>query len=731
LYLQGAVLGKILIQDMVEIKVGFDRACFRTNFNKTEQDKCCFVLQATHRTLNLETDTSKECEEWVTALRYIISSYRLNNNDGNASNATVDQDGHGRTDSNYSTASYGGEYKNSRAQEGLRSDSSGSSNSALLRSLSTFWRRGKQSTGSRESAASDANSDISSSPPGVTKRNNNQTAHRHTRTMTLADTADIGSRGQLMAMEERHDVLRSELSDMHQRLRLLSQACGICCDMMWESGARDEGCEGQDVATNVATPAGTYTDDDHPLFLPPWQGGNRRGDSVKQGSDPPRGGPLAGKTPTSLNETKRLAQVMLRMSTNLVQGRGGEAALEDGDEKEKEETGVVVEEMEDETIHETDKEVLQVLEDETTPTPLVERPRARSSRASTMRSVDVYENLRKALLLKLDRAIDINRLQRKIDEQSEIIEKMEEQISHYDVLSMFVVQQQDHKQQQQEQQEQKKNASLASNNNNAFSTGRMSSMVAGNIDGWLNTLTPDLNVSWTSQQQEAQGRNRAVTGIPPGVDSTNNFEASTEDSQKRQEERSLRGSLMFDFVELSELGELSNAVDGVNAVNAANAANAANAVNAAENPVANNNSRKDNDNEKKDPNNRRSSRTASSLSNSSVGDMDEVPSDEETDEERFSGLSTLSSGAGKELADKLARSRRLSSAYTADDVSMNKQNTTKEDEKDAATSSAATPVDWKRPILKSMGTPPPPPRTKKSSKKKGPPPPPPPRVKKK
>ena len=111
--------------------------------------------------------------------------------------------------------------------------------------------------------------------------------------------------------------------------------------------------------------------------------------------------------------------------------------------------------------------------------------------------------------------------------------------------------------------------------------------------------------------------------------------------------------------------------------------------------------------------------------------MDEVPSDEETDEERFSGLSTLSSGAGKELADKLARSRRLSSAYTADDVSMNKQNTTKEDEKDAATSSAATPVDWKRPILKSMGTPPPPPRTKKSSKKKGPPPPPPPRVKKK
>ena len=126
-YLQGVVLGKILIQDMVEVRVGFDRGLFRTNFNKPEQNQCCFLLQANHRTLNLETDTTRECEEWVTALRYVISAHRLK------IESQQNQEGTDR------------KVGSSRASEEGRSESgsSGSGGGGLMRSM-TFWMRGNK-----------------------------------------------------------------------------------------------------------------------------------------------------------------------------------------------------------------------------------------------------------------------------------------------------------------------------------------------------------------------------------------------------------------------------------------------------------------------------------------------------------------------------------------------------------------------------------------------------------
>ena len=126
-YLQGVVLGKILIQDMVEVRVGFDRGLFRTNFNKPEQNQCCFLLQANHRTLNLETDTTRECEEWVTALRYVISAHRLK------IESQRNQEGTDR------------KVGSSRASEEGRSESgsSGSGGGGLMRSM-TFWMRGNK-----------------------------------------------------------------------------------------------------------------------------------------------------------------------------------------------------------------------------------------------------------------------------------------------------------------------------------------------------------------------------------------------------------------------------------------------------------------------------------------------------------------------------------------------------------------------------------------------------------
>ena len=77
-----------MVKDMVEVRKGFDRSLFRANFDKPEQKECCFTLQASHRTLNLETDTVTECADWVSALHYIISKHELDSVDSILSGVT-------------------------------------------------------------------------------------------------------------------------------------------------------------------------------------------------------------------------------------------------------------------------------------------------------------------------------------------------------------------------------------------------------------------------------------------------------------------------------------------------------------------------------------------------------------------------------------------------------------------------------------------------------------------
>lgn len=678
LYLQGNVLGKILIQDMVEVRVGFDRQCFRANFNKPNQDKCCFLLQATHRTLNLETDNSKECEEWVTALRYVISSYRLksqNGNGGNGDGMEYKRRGFG-SGYNDSSGNKGTSNSNnskhlrnaSRAGEGLRSDSAGSTGVGIMRTMTSWMMRGsKQNTSSnsdgsqsryaRDSpATSDANSEISSSPPGVISKNDRKNVDRQ-RTVTLADTADIGSRGQLMAMEERQDEIKAELNDLKQRMYILSQACGICCDMMWESGARDDG--GKEFKT------------DSEVIYQSWQG-----------SQSMCGGPLKGKPPKDLKETNHLADVMIRMSRNLVQGRGG------GEEEVGEEEVDNVD-IENNIVGKDENNTKDSTNEKT-------RPRARSTRASTFGLADVYENLRKALILKLDRAIDMNILKRKIDEQSETIERMEEQILQYDILNMYVGKQQ-----------QRTRENTITTHHNTYggnsSSGRMSSMVAGNIDGWLNTLTPDLNVSWTLKedfnQSNDEKRIRTATGIPPGIlsDLKERGEFTTiaertdsKKSEAEKDDKTNRGSLLYDFLEGVEIEDTLD------------------------NSSSNN---KDEDNAAGGMNQSVEKNASTFVTTrpgfermKTVDDMAEVNSEDETDQEHESNLSV-----GTEPRDSLL------TAATLNEKDEGLIQTNKED---------ALKAEEKTPLPRKKSSPPPPPKRKKirTTKNKKPPPPPPPPI---
>ena len=119
----------------------------------------------------------------------------------------------------------------------------------------------------------------------------------------------------------------------------------------------------------------------------------------------------------------------------------------------------------------------------------------RTTRASTFHRTDVYENLRKALVAKLDRAVDLQKMKLTIEKQSNKIDALEETISNFNVLNLFV---QENRKDIAIEEEQQLN-----NNTNvdaSKATGRLSSLVAVNIDGWLSTLTSDLNVSWTSDK---------------------------------------------------------------------------------------------------------------------------------------------------------------------------------------------------------------------------------------
>ena len=188
----------------------------------------------------------------------------------------------------------------------------------------------------------------------------------------------------------------------------------------------------------------------------------------------------------------------------------------------------------------------------------------RTTRASTFHRTDVYENLRKALVAKLDRAVDLQKMKHTIEKQSNKIDALEETISNFNVLNLFV---QENRKDIAIEEEQQLN-----NNTNvdaSKATGRLSSLVAVNIDGWLSTLTSDLNVSWTSdkvnhekQKEQHNGRNRSATGIPPGVEETKSIALSSKIPPKlpprKDKRKSQRGSLMYDFLADETEGKNNN-----------------------------------------------------------------------------------------------------------------------------------------------------------------------------
>ena len=106
----------------------------------------------------------------------------------------------------------------------------------------------------------------------------------------------------------------------------MSQACGVCCDVMWESGARDQVVD-TDTDTNTERENRSSTMEIPPFQKESWKGGN--GNS---------GGPLEGRPPSTFQEAKQLAMIVTRMSQSLAQSTrlnneesSEENDIEDGD----------------------------------------------------------------------------------------------------------------------------------------------------------------------------------------------------------------------------------------------------------------------------------------------------------------------------------------------------------------------------------------------------------------
>ena len=184
-------------------------------------------LQASHRSLNLETDTEEECKIWMTALRYVIAQHQLSNYQRNEKELLEDESLTG------GGGGGGGGYEHGRTESNSVGSSSsggggGSSGGGLLsRTMSSFWRP----RATKQNDKSGRADSVASTTPTRTTRTTHSDATRLTddvsersslaepppgmmlggekeRTHALVTMADVSSRGQLMAMEERHDVLR-------------------------------------------------------------------------------------------------------------------------------------------------------------------------------------------------------------------------------------------------------------------------------------------------------------------------------------------------------------------------------------------------------------------------------------------------------------------------------------------------------------------------------------------
>ena len=222
-FLMGNVLGRIKVKDMVEVREGFDRSLFRANFDKPEQGECCFTLQASYRTLNLETDRASERTDWVNALHYVISKYKLDS----VANVLDSGSGVGGSDE--------------IRPPSTESDSQGKK---LLKTM-TFWK-----WGTRESR-SDSDSNFSGTSSRVQSTSSDSLLRSDSgRPQSLTNLSSASrhggrrdsqhpSKGSLLALEENFNALQKYAVQCRKQVEILGEACGRTIDMLWESGARD------------------------------------------------------------------------------------------------------------------------------------------------------------------------------------------------------------------------------------------------------------------------------------------------------------------------------------------------------------------------------------------------------------------------------------------------------------------------------------------------------------
>lgn len=545
-FLMGNVLGRIMVKDMVEVREGFDRSLFRANFDKPEQNQCCFTLQASHRTLNLETDRTGQRADWVTALHYIISNYQLDLAEKHWGDILegvpeVDEDGMGSDD----------DAEGGTSRPATVSDSQGNK---ILRTM-TFWKWGNREARSESdgtsSTVSQAPSGSAGPAPGLGRSQSLRHAQSESQTVG-ARNAPQHAKGSLLAMEERYNALLKQVVKCHRQIEILGVACGRTADMLWESGARDirgggrggggggDGGADQPNAEKMLDLSwvesfhgnddvgGEDAGESFHKVMATWKGpcdrpgntptGTNRTSSSAGGGTPSFSGPLNGKPPKTVEDAQRLAVVMVRMADNLVRGRGMSFRLSDGFEEEQRLDGEDWQGLpEEDRLNESD-----------VPAPggqgaslSTTSATARSSRASTFHhSATVFESLRKAILHKMEHDAKKERLETELEASKVELARLRQHGDNFDRLAKIVAllpsvaggsshggrggggggegknnSASDHK----SSVVRRRSLILesAAPKHHTLAAGSLGgSRVASRIEGWLNELTPELGLSF-------------------------------------------------------------------------------------------------------------------------------------------------------------------------------------------------------------------------------------------
>lgn len=367
-FFEGTILNSVMVGDMVEIRKGFDRKSFRANLHKPDQKQCCFTVICQRRTVELETDTPDECEMWVTALRYIMSTHQ---------------------------------YHADEAEEQADEDASETDDvpaplmKSISRSLKSLFSQSKMSD-----QMGTTNDEGESKGKGAAIGSGRRKANRR-KSLAVTMTSSAAARGQVLALEERYDAVNETCAQLRQQVQMLSRSCSWCCDLLWEAGGRD-------VVPSSAAPDGEELKDGdgangqwkhafrtHAFMknVPPWDGPASTDTAAHDESTTRRPlGPLEGRTPVGIREVEVLTGTMMRVMKNFVDGRVDEALTRNDSPA----------------------------------------PRFRSG---SSRTADVFEAMRKAILQKLDRDMELRSAQAELHQLRTRVAELEAEVSQSQQLT--------------------------------------------------------------------------------------------------------------------------------------------------------------------------------------------------------------------------------------------------------------------------------------------------------